>query len=161
MHDSGFHASVVGSNFGHCSIPLCAFPRILAGGAGQLAKRETKQGWGCRAKGEPEVPAPGAGLGMVVWSDLGALMGDDLIRRVCCPREWPEGWETGGSDPCHPSDYSAMPLELQGGRSGNPKALSHLGSQASDKSHKSERDIGLVSWRVRPACLWLTLTAAE
>lgn len=88
MHDSGFHASVVGSNFGHRSIPLSAFPRILMGEAGQLAKVETKKGWGCRANGETGVLAPGAGLGMVPCSDLGALKKDDPYDKgLCCPPE--------------------------------------------------------------------------
>lgn len=137
---------------------LCAFPRILTGGGRPACQEGDQAGWWCRAKGEPKVPAPGAGLGMVAWSDLEALKGDDpYIKGLCCPRTWPEGWETSGTDPCNPSDYSAMPSELQGGRSGKPKALSHLGSQASDKS---ARDIGLVSWRVRLACLWFTLAVA-
>lgn len=50
MHDSGFHASVVGSNFGHCSIPLCAFPRILTAG-GRPACQEGDQA-GVRVKGK-------------------------------------------------------------------------------------------------------------
>lgn len=52
---------------------------------------------------------------------LGALKGDDLIPRVCCPREWPEGWETGGSDPCHPSDDSAIHLSYREGDLETPK----------------------------------------
>lgn len=41
-----------------------------------------------------------------------------------------------------------MPFELQGGRSGNLIALSHLGSQASEKPHKSQNDSRLVHWWV-------------
>lgn len=63
MHDSGFHASVVGSTSGHCSIPLClsqnsngrgqaSMPRgrpSRGGGAGQKVKLRCRlqgQGWG-------------------------------------------------------------------------------------------------------------------
>lgn len=73
----------------------------------------------------------------------GALKIDDRCDRgLHRPEEWPKGWEISGSDPCNPSGYSAMPFELQGVGFGNPRALSHLGSQASKKTYKSQRDRG-------------------
>lgn len=60
---------------GHCSIPLFAFPRILKRCLSQLAK--TKREWsGALERGQAEVLTVEAGLGVVVWADLGALRKD-------------------------------------------------------------------------------------
>lgn len=126
MHDSGFHASVVGSTFGHCSIPLCLSQNSNGRGQASLPRGTPSRGGGAGQKVNLRCRLQGQGWEWWLGRILGTVKGDDpYTKGLCCPREWPEGWESSGADPCNPSDYSAMPSELQGGRSGKPKALSH------------------------------------
>lgn len=148
------HASVVGSNFRplfHSS--LCLSQNSNGWGQARLPRWRPRRG-GLRAGREVGL-RPWLGPG---WESVrpGALKKEDPYGSGGSPppsRMARESCNPPITDPCNPSGYSALPFEPQGGGPGNPRALSHSGSQASKKPHQPQRDTKLTGWCVSTSVL--------